>query len=65
MAGGYVDRNGVDCRNGGGTLVLGSNGNTYGPGGQGVFADSGAGGTVLYYHYGKFQKDEGPRQKRD
>jgi arabinan endo-1,5-alpha-L-arabinosidase len=47
----FVDKNGVDCRNGGGTTVLESHGFVYGPGGQGIFADP-TYGTVLYYHYG-------------
>lgn len=32
--GGYVDKSGKDCRNGGGTTLLESHGTTYGPGGQ-------------------------------
>jgi len=49
--GGFVDKNGVSCTSSGGSLVLGSHSNVYGPGGQGVFADTSSGGTVLYYHY--------------
>lgn len=37
--GGFVDRNGVACTNGGGTVVLESHNNVYGPGGQGVYQD--------------------------
>jgi arabinan endo-1,5-alpha-L-arabinosidase len=37
--GGYVDKNGVACTNGGGTVVLESHDNVYGPGGQGVYQD--------------------------
>ncbi|KAJ2898480.1 glycoside hydrolase family 43 [Zalerion maritima] len=48
--GGFVDANGNDCLNGGGTTVLASHGNVYGPGGQGVFSDP-TYGDVLYYHY--------------
>ncbi|KAI1842162.1 hypothetical protein JX265_005739 [Neoarthrinium moseri] len=48
--GGFVDKNGASCTSGGGTTVLESHGNVYGPGGQGIFSD-GAHGTVLYYHY--------------
>ncbi|OQE13774.1 hypothetical protein PENFLA_c043G08503 [Penicillium flavigenum] len=47
---GFVDKSGVACTNGGGTVVLESHGNVYGPGGQGVFTDSSL-GPVLYYHY--------------
>jgi hypothetical protein len=36
---GYVDKNGAACTNGGGTVVLESHGNVYGPGGQGVYQD--------------------------
>ncbi|KAI0391750.1 glycoside hydrolase family 43 protein [Xylariaceae sp. FL0594] len=48
--GGYVDRNGVPCTNGGGTVVLESHDNVYGPGGQGVYQDPKY-GPILYYHY--------------
>ncbi|KAI0532650.1 glycosyl hydrolase [Xylaria digitata] len=48
--GGYVDKNGVACTNGGGTIVLESHGNIYGPGGQGVYQDP-TYGPILYYHY--------------
>ena len=33
-AGGFVDQNGADCKNGGGSVLLASHGTTYGPGGQ-------------------------------
>ncbi|KAI7153988.1 hypothetical protein KC349_g7956, partial [Hortaea werneckii] len=45
-----VDASGNACTNGGGTLVLGSHGNVYGPGGQSVFNDPSE-GPVLVYHY--------------
>ncbi|PGH18305.1 hypothetical protein AJ79_00644 [Helicocarpus griseus UAMH5409] len=48
--GGYVDANGVDCMAGGGTVVLESHDNVYGPGGQGVYTDPDL-GPILYYHY--------------
>ncbi|RYP29582.1 hypothetical protein DL766_005315 [Monosporascus sp. MC13-8B] len=48
--GGFVDANGVDCTNGGGTVVLESHDNVYGPGGQGVYDDP-THGPILYYHY--------------
>ncbi|KAL7270401.1 hypothetical protein RUND412_006897 [Rhizina undulata] len=51
VSGSYVDADGVSCTAGGGTTVLASHGTVYGPGGQGVFADSDSGGTILYYHY--------------
>jgi arabinan endo-1,5-alpha-L-arabinosidase len=35
----FVDKNGVSCRNGGGTVVLESHDWVYGPGGQGVYQD--------------------------
>ncbi|KAF1780717.1 Glycosyl hydrolase, five-bladed beta-propellor domain [Phytophthora cactorum] len=50
--GGFVDKDGVDCRNNGGTIVLESHDWVYGPGGQGVYNDP-THGPVLYYHYGK------------
>lgn len=37
--GGFVDRAGVLCTNGGGTIILGSHNWVYGPGGQGVYRD--------------------------
>ncbi|KAI5776808.1 endo-alpha-1,5-arabinanase [Geopyxis carbonaria] len=51
VTGPYTDAEGRSCVDGsnGGTLVLGSGGTTYAPGGQGVLADEG--GDVLYYHY--------------
>ncbi|KAF4176776.1 hypothetical protein CNMCM7927_003874 [Aspergillus lentulus] len=48
--GNFIDKNGVACTNGGGTVVLESHGTVYGPGGQGVFTDPTL-GPVLYYHY--------------
>ncbi|TKA72835.1 putative arabinan endo-1,5-alpha-L-arabinosidase A [Friedmanniomyces simplex] len=50
VTGGYVDKNGKACTSSGGTLVLGSHGVVYGPGGQGVYDDL-VEGSVLYYHY--------------
>lgn len=37
--GGFVDGNGKDCTKGGGTVVLESHNDVYGPGGQGVYDD--------------------------
>lgn len=52
--GGYVDKEGRDClAESGGTLVLGSHGNVWAPGGQGVMILPEAGGPILYYHYGE------------
>ncbi|KAK0741515.1 glycoside hydrolase family 43 protein [Schizothecium vesticola] len=48
--GGFVDKSGRACTNGGGTVVLESHGWVYGPGGQGVFQDP-VHGPVVYYHY--------------
>ena len=48
----FTDRDGKDCQSeNGGTLLLGSHGSVYAPGGQGVMYDENLGGTVLYYHY--------------
>ena len=49
VEGPYVDRNGVDMMNGGGTEMLASHGDIYGPGHPAVFTDSD--GDVLVYHY--------------
>ncbi|KAI1636853.1 glycosyl hydrolase [Biscogniauxia mediterranea] len=48
--GGYVDASGTACTSGGGTVVLESHDNVYGPGGQGVYDDP-THGPILYYHY--------------
>ncbi|CZS88057.1 related to arabinan endo-1,5-alpha-L-arabinosidase A precursor [Rhynchosporium graminicola] len=48
--GGFVDKNGRSCTAGGGSVLLESHGDVYGPGGQGVFNDKSK-GLVLYYHY--------------
>ncbi|RYC54790.1 hypothetical protein CHU98_g11418 [Xylaria longipes] len=50
VTGSYVDKNGVACTNGGGTVVLETHDNVYGPGGQGVYQDP-TYGPILYYHY--------------
>ena len=48
----FVDENGLDCKSqNGGTLVLGSHGNVYAPGGQGVMYDESLGSPIVYYHY--------------
>lgn len=54
MTSGFVDKNGIDCRKNGGTIVLESHGYVYAPGGQGVYMDPKY-GPVLYYHYGKLR----------
>ncbi|KAI0416374.1 glycosyl hydrolase [Xylaria grammica] len=48
--GGFVDKSGAACTSGGGTVVLESHDNVYGPGGQGVYQDPNH-GPILYYHY--------------
>ncbi|TMW63236.1 hypothetical protein Poli38472_002177 [Pythium oligandrum] len=48
--GGFVDKNGVSCTNGGGTIVLESHDYVYAPGGQGVYQDP-IEGPIIYYHY--------------
>ncbi|KAF2635291.1 glycoside hydrolase family 43 protein [Massarina eburnea CBS 473.64] len=49
----FVDMEGKDClTENGGTLVLGSHGDVYAPGGQGVVVDPDNKGKIaLYYHY--------------
>ena len=47
----FLDSNGRDLRNTGGTLVLASHGNVYAPGGQAVFTDSKTGKDIFVYHY--------------
>ncbi|KAG2520702.1 hypothetical protein BBO99_00004174 [Phytophthora kernoviae] len=46
----FRDADGVACTKGGGTVVLESHDNVYGPGGQGVYDDP-TYGPILYYHY--------------
>ncbi|KAF2024806.1 Arabinanase/levansucrase/invertase [Setomelanomma holmii] len=49
-SGPFFDKAGKNCSTeNGGTLVLGSHGNVYAPGGQGVLVDDGK--FLLYYHY--------------
>ena len=47
----FVDKNGVNLLNTGGTLVLASHGNVYAPGGQSIFTDSSSGKDIFVYHY--------------
>lgn len=47
----FIDKTGLDCLNGGGTLLLGSHDNIYAPGGQGVMYDPKLNSIVMYYHY--------------
>ncbi|KUI62428.1 Arabinan endo-1,5-alpha-L-arabinosidase A [Cytospora mali] len=48
----YSDRDGKDClKEDGGTIIMGSHGSVFAPGGQGLLYDDDVGGTVLYYHY--------------
>jgi arabinan endo-1,5-alpha-L-arabinosidase len=49
----YLDRGGLDLKNGGGTILMSSHGNIFGPGGQSVFTDtvSGVATPTLVYHY--------------
>ncbi|ETM35107.1 hypothetical protein L914_17939, partial [Phytophthora nicotianae] len=46
----FRDSEGKLCTEGGGTVVLASHGDVYGPGGQGVYDDP-TYGPILYYHY--------------
>ncbi|KAH9824170.1 family 43 glycoside hydrolase [Melampsora americana] len=46
---GFFNKAGVDCLKGGGTTLLASHDNVYGPGGQGVIDTPN--GLLLYYHY--------------
>jgi arabinan endo-1,5-alpha-L-arabinosidase len=53
VTGPYVDRGGLDLTAGGGTILMSSHGNIYGPGGQSVFTDmvNGVATPTLVYHY--------------
>ena len=61
--GGFVDKAGVKCTEGGGTTVLESHGFVYGPGGQGVYYDPKE-GPLLYYHYVDTRIGYGDGQKK-
>lgn len=48
----FTDKDGRSClTDNGGTMVLGSHGTVYAPGGQGVMYSDELNSTVLYYHY--------------
>lgn len=47
----FLDANGVNLVNGGGTLVIGSHDNVYAPGGNSVFFDKASGRDVFVYCY--------------
>jgi arabinan endo-1,5-alpha-L-arabinosidase len=55
VTGPYYDRGGVSLANGGGTILISSHSNVYGPGGASVFTDTGSDGTkslpTIVYHY--------------
>lgn len=51
--GGFVDESGTSCLEGGGTIIYGSFGTVYGPGGQSIYKDTSL-GDVIVYHYGMF-----------
>jgi len=59
----FEDAEGVPCTQNGGTLVLGSHDDVYGPGGQGVLGNTEQ-GDVLYYHYVKKSVGFGDGQKQ-
>ncbi|MGD0548660.1 MAG: family 43 glycosylhydrolase [Terracidiphilus sp.] len=52
----YTDRGGVNMLDGGGTIVVSSHSNIYGPGGASLFTDTGSSGaeslpTIVYHYY--------------
>jgi arabinan endo-1,5-alpha-L-arabinosidase len=52
VTGPYYDRGGIALTAGGGTILISSHGNVYGPGGGSVFTDAHNGSTVTFvYHY--------------
>lgn len=54
VSGPFFDKKGRNClTENGGSLVLGSHGNTFAPGGQGLAHDPEVDRTALYFHYGK------------
>lgn len=47
----FIDDTGKPCTKNGGTMVLGSERDVYGPGGQGVLYDEQLKSPIMYYHY--------------
>lgn len=47
----FVDDTDKNCIDSGGKMVLGSHGDVYGPGGQGIYYDEQLQSPVMYYHY--------------
>lgn len=48
----YFDRDGKDClKEDGGTIIMGSHGSVFAPGGQGLLYDPEMDSTIIYYHY--------------
>jgi arabinan endo-1,5-alpha-L-arabinosidase len=52
----FVDRGGIALTSGGGTILISSHSNIYGPGGASVFTDTGSNGslslpTIVYHYY--------------
>lgn len=64
VTGPYTDASGKACTSGGGTKVLESHGNVYGPGGQGILVDTAYDGAVMYYHYGESLFSLAPGRER-
>ncbi|KAJ5721567.1 arabinan endo-1-5-alpha-L-arabinosidase C [Penicillium malachiteum] len=55
--GDFVDQDGTACTNSGGTMVLASHNQVYGPGGEGIIQDSDL-GPVLFYHFYLYSEKE-------
>jgi arabinan endo-1,5-alpha-L-arabinosidase len=56
VTGPYYDRGGISLASGGGTILISSHGNIYGPGGASIFTDTGVSGnqnlpTIVYHYY--------------
>jgi len=51
VTGPFVDQEKVDLKDGGGSLVLGSHGEIYAPGGQSLYYDPDLSRTIIVYHY--------------
>jgi len=56
VTGPYYDRGGISLADGGGTILISSHGNIFGPGGASVFTDTGSDGskslpTIVYHYY--------------
>ncbi|KAJ5225907.1 arabinan endo-1-5-alpha-L-arabinosidase C [Penicillium chermesinum] len=61
----FVDKAGNDCKQSGGTMVLASHDQVYGPGGEGVINDKDLGPVLVYHYYPLSLKQSGGSKGND